>query len=249
MLARWRPVAGSAIADGRDLRLATPPRVSGRRRALGPEPMHRSPDGRIPALVRRDLPGRARRQEPADGHGLRRRATGRGRSSSRSPWQRCSSTPAPCSSGPRSPWPCPRPLIQVVAGIAFFAFAAWTLRGDELGESEEGRARRTGRWALLTIGTAFFLAELGDKTMLATITLADDRGADRDLARVDGRHGRGRRPGDRRRSAPGHPPPGACGQDPGRRRRSSCSGPSSWPRGSASCSPAGPGDGAGVAAG
>ncbi len=26
--------------------------------------------------------------------------------------------------------------------------------------------------ALLTIGTAFFLAELGDKTMLATITLA-----------------------------------------------------------------------------
>jgi putative Ca2+/H+ antiporter (TMEM165/GDT1 family) len=66
----------------------------------------------------------------------------------------------------------PTSLIQVVAGIAFFAFAAWTLRGDELGESEEGRARRTGRWALLTIGTAFFLAELGDKTMLATITLA-----------------------------------------------------------------------------
>lgn len=66
----------------------------------------------------------------------------------------------------------PTSLIQVVAGLAFFAFAAWTLRGDELGESEEGRARRTGRWALLTIGTAFFLAELGDKTMLATITLA-----------------------------------------------------------------------------
>jgi len=66
----------------------------------------------------------------------------------------------------------PTSLIQVVAGLAFFAFAAWTLRGDELGESEEGRARRTGRWALLTIGTAFFLAELGDKTMLATIALA-----------------------------------------------------------------------------
>jgi putative Ca2+/H+ antiporter (TMEM165/GDT1 family) len=29
-----------------------------------------------------------------------------------------------------------------------------------------------GAMALLTIGTAFFLAELGDKTMLATITLA-----------------------------------------------------------------------------
>jgi putative Ca2+/H+ antiporter (TMEM165/GDT1 family) len=66
----------------------------------------------------------------------------------------------------------PRDLISVVAGIAFLVFAAWTIRGDELGEDDEGRASRGGRWALLTIGTAFFLAELGDKTMLATITLA-----------------------------------------------------------------------------
>ncbi len=66
----------------------------------------------------------------------------------------------------------PTALIQVVAGLAFFVFAAWTLRGDSLGEDDESRARRTGRWAVLTIGTAFFLAELGDKTMLATITLA-----------------------------------------------------------------------------
>lgn len=66
----------------------------------------------------------------------------------------------------------PTEAIQIVAGIAFLAFAAWTLRGDTLGEDDEGRARRSGRWALVTIGTAFFLAELGDKTMLATITLA-----------------------------------------------------------------------------
>ncbi|MHB8891749.1 MAG: TMEM165/GDT1 family protein [Candidatus Limnocylindrales bacterium] len=66
----------------------------------------------------------------------------------------------------------PTAAIQVVAGLAFLGFAAWTLRGDTLGEDDEGRAKRTGRWALLTIGTAFFLAELGDKTMLATITLA-----------------------------------------------------------------------------
>ena len=66
----------------------------------------------------------------------------------------------------------PTALIQVAAGVAFFVFAAWTLRGDELGEDDESRATRSGRWALLTIGTAFFLAELGDKTMLATITLA-----------------------------------------------------------------------------
>ena len=62
--------------------------------------------------------------------------------------------------------------IQALAGAAFLGFAAWTIRGDVLGEAETARASRTGRWALVTIGTAFFLAELGDKTMLATITLA-----------------------------------------------------------------------------
>jgi putative Ca2+/H+ antiporter (TMEM165/GDT1 family) len=66
----------------------------------------------------------------------------------------------------------PTAAIQVVAGIAFFAFAGWTIRGDALGEADENRARRVGRWAIVTIGTAFFLAELGDKTMLATVTLA-----------------------------------------------------------------------------
>jgi len=66
----------------------------------------------------------------------------------------------------------PTSAIEVAAGIAFLAFAAWTLRGDELGEKDEARADATGRWAVVTIATAFFLAELGDKTMLATITLA-----------------------------------------------------------------------------
>jgi putative Ca2+/H+ antiporter (TMEM165/GDT1 family) len=66
----------------------------------------------------------------------------------------------------------PRQVISIVAGLAFFVFAAWTLRGDHLGEREASRAAQSARWAILTIGTAFFLAELGDKTMLATITLA-----------------------------------------------------------------------------
>jgi Ca2+/H+ antiporter, TMEM165/GDT1 family len=66
----------------------------------------------------------------------------------------------------------PTGVINIVAGLAFFGFAVWTLRGDVLGERDESRARGGGRWALVTIGTAFFLAELGDKTMLATITLA-----------------------------------------------------------------------------
>ena len=62
--------------------------------------------------------------------------------------------------------------INIVAGLAYLAFAVWTIRGDELGEENQERARREGRWAVLAIATAFFLAELGDKTMLATVTLA-----------------------------------------------------------------------------
>lgn len=59
-----------------------------------------------------------------------------------------------------------------MACISFLVFAAWTIRGDRLDDDDRARAQRAGRWAVLTVGTAFFLAELGDKTMLATITLA-----------------------------------------------------------------------------
>ena len=62
--------------------------------------------------------------------------------------------------------------IAIGAGIAFLIFGAWTLRGDELTEEEASKARKATGTALLAVGTAFFLAELGDKTMLATITLA-----------------------------------------------------------------------------
>ena len=70
----------------------------------------------------------------------------------------------------------PTDLISVLAGIAFLAFAAWTLRGDELDEDEAARASRRTRSVFFTVGIAFFLAELGDKTMLATVTLATDNG-------------------------------------------------------------------------
>ncbi len=70
----------------------------------------------------------------------------------------------------------PTDLISVVAGIAFLGFAAWTLRGDELDEDDEARAAKSDRSVLWTVGLAFFLAELGDKTMLATITLATTNG-------------------------------------------------------------------------
>ena len=72
----------------------------------------------------------------------------------------------------------PTRAITIVAGVLFLGFAAWTLRGDTLDEEEAGKAVRTGgRSAVVAASVAFFLAELGDKTMLATITLATTYGA------------------------------------------------------------------------
>jgi len=70
----------------------------------------------------------------------------------------------------------PTSAINVVAGVAFLGFAAWTLRGDTLDEAESAKAQRTTRSAIVAASAAFFLAELGDKTMLATITLATTNG-------------------------------------------------------------------------
>jgi Ca2+/H+ antiporter, TMEM165/GDT1 family len=70
----------------------------------------------------------------------------------------------------------PTGWISLVAALAFFGFAIWTLRGDSLSEDESRQAERTTRSAIIAVFVAFFLAELGDKTMLATITLATQHG-------------------------------------------------------------------------
>lgn len=70
----------------------------------------------------------------------------------------------------------PTEAINVAAGVAFLGFAAWTLRGDELDDDDEARAARRVRSPFVAASIAFFLAELGDKTMLATITLATREG-------------------------------------------------------------------------
>jgi putative Ca2+/H+ antiporter (TMEM165/GDT1 family) len=66
----------------------------------------------------------------------------------------------------------PTHLISLIAGVAFLGFAAWTLHGDELDDDEADKVNRNTRSAVIAASSAFFLAELGDKTMLATITLA-----------------------------------------------------------------------------
>lgn len=59
--------------------------------------------------------------------------------------------------------------IQGVASLSFIFFGLWTIRGDKL-DGEENRKTRFG--AIATVTIAFFIAELGDKTQLATIAIA-----------------------------------------------------------------------------
>jgi putative Ca2+/H+ antiporter (TMEM165/GDT1 family) len=59
--------------------------------------------------------------------------------------------------------------IQGIAALSFILFGLWTIRGDKL-DGEENRTTRYG--AIVTVAVAFFFAEMGDKTQLATIALA-----------------------------------------------------------------------------
>ena len=64
-------------------------------------------------------------------------------------------------------WLTPQVLRWIVAG-SFIAIALWTLKPDKLDEGEALPAR--GAFIATTI--AFFLAEMGDKTQVATVLLA-----------------------------------------------------------------------------
>jgi len=67
----------------------------------------------------------------------------------------------------------PTDWIRFIAGLAFIVFGLWTLRGDELCD-DAGDCRRA-RSPFWVVAITFFLAELGDKTMLSTVTLAAER--------------------------------------------------------------------------
>jgi putative Ca2+/H+ antiporter (TMEM165/GDT1 family) len=60
--------------------------------------------------------------------------------------------------------------IELLSGLAFVGFGLWTIRGDQLDEDKGAMQSLTSPFLIVTI--TFFLAELGDKTMLGTITLA-----------------------------------------------------------------------------
>ena len=62
----------------------------------------------------------------------------------------------------------PLDYIQIGSAVSFIAFGIWTIRGDELGD-EAKKDKFSPFW---TVAVTFFMAEMGDKTQLATITLA-----------------------------------------------------------------------------
>ena len=62
----------------------------------------------------------------------------------------------------------PLDAIQIAASASFILFGLWTLRGDQL-EGEDKKYKFSPFW---TVAVAFFFAEMGDKTQLATVALA-----------------------------------------------------------------------------
>lgn len=68
----------------------------------------------------------------------------------------------------------PEGPIRTAGGLLFVAFGLLTLRGED--DHDEVGALRTGS-VLLGVTLAFLVAEFGDKTMLATATLASSRPA------------------------------------------------------------------------
>ena len=63
--------------------------------------------------------------------------------------------------------------VKFVAGLSFVSFGVWTLRGDRL----SGTEKKGFGHPLLTVAVSFFIAEMGDKTQLATAVLAAEAAA------------------------------------------------------------------------
>ncbi len=60
--------------------------------------------------------------------------------------------------------------LSWILGISFIAMAIWTLIPDEIEDEESSIASRYGVFGATAI--TFFLAEMGDKTQIATVALA-----------------------------------------------------------------------------
>ena len=61
-------------------------------------------------------------------------------------------------------------IMRWVLGVSFLGMAAWTLIPDEIDEDDANVAHRFGVFGTTLV--AFFLAEMGDKTQIATVAMA-----------------------------------------------------------------------------
>ena len=66
-------------------------------------------------------------------------------------------------------------VLRWVLGVSFLAMAAWTLIPDKIEDDEAQFASRLGVFGATFV--AFFLAEMGDKTQIATVAMAAHYGA------------------------------------------------------------------------
>ena len=66
-------------------------------------------------------------------------------------------------------------VMRWALGVSFIGMAIWTMIPDKIEEEETQVARRVGVFGATFI--TFFLAEMGDKTQIATIALAAHYGA------------------------------------------------------------------------
>jgi Ca2+/H+ antiporter, TMEM165/GDT1 family len=64
----------------------------------------------------------------------------------------------------------PRTAVGVGAGLLFIAFGLWALRPSP-GDEDDQCETRPARKVVLAVALAFFVAELGDKTQLAALSL------------------------------------------------------------------------------
>ncbi|CAG2132092.1 hypothetical protein D3C87_1209370 [compost metagenome] len=63
-------------------------------------------------------------------------------------------------------------LLRWILGLGFIAMAGWMLIPDKLDEAEEAKPANGALSILGTTIVAFFFAEMGDKTQIATVALA-----------------------------------------------------------------------------
>ena len=66
-------------------------------------------------------------------------------------------------------------LLRWILGLSFIGMAVWTLIPDAIDDEEARTAQRLGVFGATLV--TFFLAEMGDKTQIATVALAAHYGA------------------------------------------------------------------------